>query len=111
MPTIEGRYLLDTNVLIYASLGNDPRCEQARRAIEQGRRPDREAFVSICRGDRRLACRFLREIDDRRAARRHEPALSGSAARALDTVRPSTGGGGIFLIFRYFISGRSKTPL
>lgn len=104
MPTIEGRYLLDTNVLIYASLDNDPHCEQ-------GRRPDCEAFVSICRGDRRLACRFLREIDDRRAARRHEPALSGSAARALDTVRPSTGGGGIFLIFRYFISGRSKTPL
>ncbi len=47
MPTIEGRYLLDTNVLIYASLDNDPRCEQARQAIEQGRRPDCEAFMSV----------------------------------------------------------------
>jgi predicted nucleic acid-binding protein len=47
MPTIEGRYLLDTNVLIYATLHNDPRAEPARRAIEQGSRADCEAFLSV----------------------------------------------------------------
>src|SRR5688572_33441097 len=31
----------------------------------------------ISRGDRRLTCRLLGENDDRRAARRHERALSG----------------------------------
>jgi len=47
MSTIEGRFLLDTNVLIYASLDDDPRAERARDAIGQGRRADCEAFVSV----------------------------------------------------------------
>ena len=47
MRTIEGRFLLDTNVLIYASLENDPRADRAREAIEFGRRADCEAYVSV----------------------------------------------------------------
>jgi predicted nucleic acid-binding protein len=47
MLAVEGRFLLDTNVLIYATLDNDPRAVQARAAIEHGKRADCEAFVSV----------------------------------------------------------------
>ena len=47
MPTIEGRYLIDTNVLIYATLERDSRAERAREAIARGQHPDCEAFVSV----------------------------------------------------------------
>jgi predicted nucleic acid-binding protein len=47
MPTINGRYLIDTNVLIYATLADDPRSARARQIIERGREADCEAFVSV----------------------------------------------------------------
>jgi predicted nucleic acid-binding protein len=47
MPTINGRYLIDTNVLIYATLADDPRSERARQVIERGRDAGCESLVSV----------------------------------------------------------------
>ena len=47
MAKIDGRYLLDTNVLIYATLEGDPRAAKARETVEQGSRDECEAFVSV----------------------------------------------------------------
>lgn len=47
MATIKGRYLVDTNVLIYATLEQDARRESAREAIAHGKRDDCEAFISV----------------------------------------------------------------
>lgn len=44
---MRGRFLIDTNVLIYASLSGDSRAEIARSTIEIGRRANCEAFVSV----------------------------------------------------------------
>lgn len=42
-----GRVLIDTNVLIYATLSADPRHEQARRVIAQRHRPEVTMFLSV----------------------------------------------------------------
>ncbi len=47
MPTIDGRYLIDTNVLIYATLEDDPRAAKAREVIERGREPGCDALISV----------------------------------------------------------------
>lgn len=44
--SLTGRVLLDTNVLIYATLSSDPRHERARFVLEQRLRADVEIFVS-----------------------------------------------------------------
>lgn len=47
MPPIKGRFLIDTNVLIYATLADDPRSARARQVIERGREADCDALVSV----------------------------------------------------------------
>ncbi len=42
-----GRILLDTNVLIYATLVGDPRHAKAREMLAQRNRPDVELFISV----------------------------------------------------------------
>jgi len=44
--SLAGRVLVDTNVLIYATLSSDPRHERARFVLEQRLRADVEMFVS-----------------------------------------------------------------
>jgi predicted nucleic acid-binding protein len=44
---IAGRLLIDTNVLIYATLLADPRHERAREVLAQRHRSDVEMFVSV----------------------------------------------------------------
>jgi predicted nucleic acid-binding protein len=44
---LSGRVLLDTNVLIYATLAADPRHKQSRAILDQRRRSDVELFVSV----------------------------------------------------------------
>lgn len=45
--SLTGRVLVDTNVLIYATLSADPRHERARFVLEQRSRTDVEMFVSV----------------------------------------------------------------
>ena len=45
--SLAGRVLVDTNVLIYATLSSDPRHERARFVLEQRLRADVEMFVSV----------------------------------------------------------------
>jgi predicted nucleic acid-binding protein len=45
--SIAGRVLVDTNVLIYATLSADPRQARARSVLEQRLRPDVEMFISV----------------------------------------------------------------
>jgi len=45
LPT--GRVLVDTSVLIYATLKADPRHDKARQVLAQRHRPDVEMFVSV----------------------------------------------------------------
>jgi predicted nucleic acid-binding protein len=45
--SITGRVLVDTNVLIYATLSADPRHTRARLMLEQRLRADVEMFVSV----------------------------------------------------------------
>jgi predicted nucleic acid-binding protein len=45
--SLSGRYLIDTNVLIYATLENDPRHQRALEVIERGQESFCEAFVSV----------------------------------------------------------------
>jgi len=47
MREIEGRYLIDTNVLIYATLEQDSRTERARAAIANGAQSNCEAYISV----------------------------------------------------------------
>ncbi len=44
---IKGRALVDTNVLIYATLTADPRHEQAREVLALRHRPEVELFISV----------------------------------------------------------------
>ncbi len=44
---LTGRILVDTNVLIYATLASDPRHHVARQVLEQRHRADVELFVSV----------------------------------------------------------------
>ena len=44
---LTGRILVDTNVLIYATLAGDPRHAKAREALAQRHRPDVELFISV----------------------------------------------------------------
>jgi predicted nucleic acid-binding protein len=44
---LTGRVLVDTNVLIYATLATDPRHEQAREVLSLRHRPEIEMFVSV----------------------------------------------------------------
>jgi predicted nucleic acid-binding protein len=44
---LTGRVLVDTNVLIYATLAIDPRHEQAREVLSLRHRPEIELFVSV----------------------------------------------------------------
>jgi len=44
---IAGRLLIDTNVLIYATLVSDPRHERARAVLAQRHQSDVEMFVSV----------------------------------------------------------------
>ena len=44
---LTGRVLVDTNVLIYATLATDPRHEQAREVLSLRHRPEIELFVSV----------------------------------------------------------------
>jgi len=44
---LTGRVLVDTNVLIYATLSADPRHEQARQVLAQRHRPEVAMFVSV----------------------------------------------------------------
>ncbi len=45
--SFSGRYLIDTNVLIYATLEHDPRHKRALEVIERGQESFCEAFVSV----------------------------------------------------------------
>lgn len=45
--SLTGRVLVDSNVLIYATLSADPRHERARFVLEQRSRADVEIFVSV----------------------------------------------------------------
>lgn len=45
--SLTGRVLVDTNVLIYATLAADPRHERARFVLDQRLRADVEMFVSV----------------------------------------------------------------
>jgi predicted nucleic acid-binding protein len=45
--SLRGRYLLDTNLLIYATLEGDPRHPRALETIERGQESFCEAFVSV----------------------------------------------------------------
>jgi len=44
---LAGRVLVDTNVLIYATLAADPRHERARLILAQRLRPEIELFISV----------------------------------------------------------------
>ena len=44
---LTGRILVDTNVLIYATLQADPRHDQARQALARRHHPEVEMFVSV----------------------------------------------------------------
>ena len=44
---LSGRLLVDTNVLIYATLKGDPRHDQAREVLALRHRPEVELFVSV----------------------------------------------------------------
>lgn len=44
---LTGRVLVDTNILIYATLSGDPRHEQAKEVLAQRLRPEVEMFVSV----------------------------------------------------------------
>lgn len=44
---VSGRALVDTNVLIYATLAADPRHPRAREVLASRHRPDMELFVSV----------------------------------------------------------------
>ena len=44
---LAGRVLVDTNVLIYATLSADPRHKQAQQALAQRHRPDVTLFISV----------------------------------------------------------------
>jgi len=44
---MSGRMLVDTNVLIYATLSEDPRHEQAQQVLAQRHRPDVTMFISV----------------------------------------------------------------
>jgi len=44
---LTGRVLVDTNVLIYATLAADPRHERARLVLAQRLRPEIELFISV----------------------------------------------------------------
>ena len=44
---LTGRVLVDTNVLIYATLADDPRHEQARAVLSLRHRPEIDLFVSV----------------------------------------------------------------
>jgi predicted nucleic acid-binding protein len=44
---LTGRVLVDTNVLIYATLTADSRHEQARKALSLRHRPEIELFISV----------------------------------------------------------------
>lgn len=44
---LTGRALLDTNILIYATLAADPRHEMARLFLAQRQRPEIELFISV----------------------------------------------------------------
>lgn len=44
---LTGRVLVDTNVLIYATLATDPRHAQARQVLSLRHRPEIELFVSV----------------------------------------------------------------
>ena len=44
---LSGRVLVDTNVLIYATLAADPRHAQARKVLSLRHRPEIELFVSV----------------------------------------------------------------
>jgi predicted nucleic acid-binding protein len=45
--TLTGRVLVDTNVLIYATLASDPRNPLAQLALAQRQRADVELFISV----------------------------------------------------------------
>lgn len=45
--SLTGRVLIDTNVLIYATLAADPRHDRAREVLDQRLRADVEMFVSV----------------------------------------------------------------
>lgn len=45
--SLTGRVLVDTNVLIYATLSGDPRHVHARHVLAQRHRPEVELFVSV----------------------------------------------------------------
>ena len=47
MPTLSGRCLIDTNVLLYATLRDDPRHEAAMSVIEQARAGAFDMCVSV----------------------------------------------------------------
>jgi predicted nucleic acid-binding protein len=44
---LTGRLLIDTNVLIYATLKSDPRYQRAREVLELRHRPEVDLFVSV----------------------------------------------------------------
>jgi len=44
---LTGRFLVDTNVLIYATLAGDPRHEIARQVLSLRHRPEAKLFVSV----------------------------------------------------------------
>ena len=44
---LKGRVLVDTNVLIYATLAADPRYQQARKILSLRQDPEVELFVSV----------------------------------------------------------------
>lgn len=44
---LRGRVLVDTNVLIYATLAADPRHERAREVLAQRHRPEVVMFISV----------------------------------------------------------------
>ena len=45
--SLTGRALVDTNVLIYATLSGDARHRQAREVLAQRQRPDVQLFISV----------------------------------------------------------------
>lgn len=45
--SLSGRVLVDTNVLIYATLAGDPRHDRAREVLQQRHRPAVALFVSV----------------------------------------------------------------
>lgn len=43
---MNGRFLVDTNVLIYATLSGDPRCKKAHAVLELRKNKDNKLFIS-----------------------------------------------------------------